>query len=363
MVTAEGAHIKKQLAVGLLISVITLIVILGGIELVAYFWENHLAQGPNGWTLVASRRMDLQARGTFEQPFFLYEPSSDYMWEEIPVHINSLGLRTDEFTYPKPADTYRILNLGDSIVFGWEVDQRDTYGKRLEEMLNDRNDGRVYEVINAGIPAWNLESERNYLLNEGLDLSPDLVILDVTVVNDIGAIGSPISEDYGFFDWLRDETYSWPFITTQARFLMSGTRGPEAIPVLNPPRNAEEYFPLSEDDPAYDLTWEYIAEMNTALKDKGIDLIVIIFPTAFQLNSENHPDIPQRSLRRWTEETGVKFIDMLPIYRIACAEAQPDSCEGYENHIFADVWMHPNPLGHQLAADALNKLISSTSHE
>jgi len=29
-------------------------------------------------------------------------------------------------------------------------------------------------------------------------------------------------------------------------------------------------------------------------------------------------------------------------------------CKGYENLLFADVWMHANPLGYRLAADALS---------
>ncbi len=30
-----------------------------------------------------------------------------------------------------------------------------------------------------------------------------------------------------------------------------------------------------------------------------------------------------------------------------------DACEGYENALFADVWMHPNEFGHQMAAELL----------
>lgn len=80
------------------------------------------------------------------------------------MHINSRGFRTEEFAVPKPAGTCRILNVGDSVAFGWEVRQEDTYGKQLECMLNACNDGHRYEVINAGILAWTIEMERNLLL-------------------------------------------------------------------------------------------------------------------------------------------------------------------------------------------------------
>src|SRR4051812_34877583 len=49
-----------------------------------------------------------------------------------PVHINSRGTRGPEFAVPKPANTFRILSLGDSRTFGWGLTEDETYTKRLE---------------------------------------------------------------------------------------------------------------------------------------------------------------------------------------------------------------------------------------
>ena len=38
---------------------------------------------------------------------------------EVPIRTNSLGLRSPEVEYDKPAGTTRILVLGDSVAFGW----------------------------------------------------------------------------------------------------------------------------------------------------------------------------------------------------------------------------------------------------
>ncbi len=345
---------KIRLATGLLISAMTLLLCLGGVELAGYLWERSTAQGPLGWTLVASRRLQLERHGSPDRPYYLFRPEEDYLWEGIPVHINSRGFRTEEFAMPKPAGTYRILNVGDSVAFGWEVRQEDTYGKQLEHMLNAHHDGHHCEVINAAIPAWTIEAERNFLLQEGLDYQPDLVLLDVTLVNDIYGRGPAVSERQTLFQWLRDHTYFWPFLTTQARFLLAKQRGPEAIPVLNPPRHAAAYYPLDEDSPVWDEVWAPIAEMQQACQQRGIRFIVITFPTAFQLNSAAHPDVPQLVLGRLAATPGIEFVDLLPVYRQACDDAAPGACEGYENLLFADVWMHPNPLGHRLAAEALS---------
>ncbi len=347
---------KVQILGGLFISLFTILLFLGALEFVAYLWERNTAQGDLGWTLVASRRMPLEQRGDEDFPIFMFEANKDYLYEGIHVHINSLGFRDEEVEFSKSPDTYRILNVGDSVVFGWEVKLEDSYGKQLEAMLNANDDGREYEVLNIGVPGWNIESARSFMEQEGLQYDPDLVILDITVVNDVFAQGP--SKDGGssdFFSWLRDKTHAWPFLTTQARFLLSRQVGPEAIPVLNPPKNASAYYPLQEDSATWDSFWAPVQSIKDLLDAEGIPLLVVAFPTAFQVNSSNHPDLPQQILANRSTKNNIDYIDLLPIYEEACLEAGMSACEGYENLLFADVWMHPNSLGHEMAAQAIHK--------
>jgi hypothetical protein len=346
---------KRHIVIGLLVSLTTIIICLGGIELAGYLWEKSTAQGPLGWTLVAARRLHLERHGSNQQPYYLFKPNEDYLWGGIPVHIDSRGFRTQEFTIPKPANTFRILNIGDSVAFGWDVHQEETYGKQLERLLNQSDPSKHYEVINAGIPGWNPEDERNFLSGEGLQYQPDLVILDLTIVNDIygKSLTSTMSAGWSLFSWLRDNTYGWPFLTTQLRFLLSRQRGPEAIPVLNPPKNASAYFPLDENSPVWDQVWSYIAEMNQVCKSHNVNFLIVAFPTAFQLNSANHPNTPQKVFSKRATQSGISLIDLLPVYHQVCMTAASGACEGYENRLFADVWMHPNPYGHRLAAKAI----------
>ena len=135
--------------------------------------------------------------------------------------------------------------------------------------------------------------------------------------------------------------------------------GPEAFPVLNPPKDASGYYPLDEDDEIWDRTWGLIEEMYQATRAEDVDFIMIIFPTAYQVNSADHPNIPQRVLVDHANQINMKYIDLLPIYKAVCKDADPTECEGYENLLFADVWMHPNVLGHQLAYEGLITTIES----
>jgi hypothetical protein len=349
---------QPSLACGLLISVATILLCLGGIEVIGYFWEQNTAQGPWGWPLVAARRLHLEKHGPANQPYYLFRPDEDYLWRGIPVHINSHGFRTEEFGLPKSAQTYRILNIGDSIVFGWEVNQKDTYGKQLEQRLNTASKLLRYEVINAGIPGWNLESEYNFLVQEGLGYQPDAVVLDITIVNDIYGGGPVVDERPSLFQWLRDNSYGWPFLTIQTRLILAQTKGPEAIPVLNPPKNADAYYPLDEHDPVWDKMWDIIAKMQIACQSRNTPFIIIAFPTALQVNNSGHPDVPQRAIAQRANTSGIKFVDLLPVYQKWCTDNGMNLCEGYQNKLFADVWMHPTEVGHRLATEQILNVFS-----
>src|SRR5688572_30964746 len=52
-----------------------------------------------------------------------------------PVHINALGTRGPEFHHAKPANTLRIISLGDSRTFGWGLSEAQTYSGLLETQL------------------------------------------------------------------------------------------------------------------------------------------------------------------------------------------------------------------------------------
>lgn len=346
----NGRSRLKDLRNGLIVSAATLILIMVSLEAAGYIWERKTGQERYGWTLVASRRLEMELTGDEDSLYTLLVPNRSYNWEGIDVRIGPQGLRNPEITVPKPSGTFRILNLGDSIAFGWEVPEEATYGRVLDDLLNEAAPASLtFEVINAGVPTWNMETEGNYLLEEGLGYEPDLVILEFSVVNDVLGHGVAIRRHRTLLDWLRDETFFWPFLTTEARFLLARQQGPEAIPVLNPRTNPEAYFPVDPADPIYDRVWSYIERIRAA----GVPMMIVLVPTAFQVNSFNHPDTPQQVLTQKAESLGIPVLDLLPIYLKACGQAGREACEGFENEIFADVWMHPNVLGHRIAAENL----------
>jgi len=88
---------------------------------------------------------------------------------------NGYGLRCHEIGNKEKK---RILLIGDSIVYGLGVEQDKTFAALLNESLPE------HEVINAGVGGWNTQNEYLWLLEEGVDLEPDLIILYITA-NDL----------------------------------------------------------------------------------------------------------------------------------------------------------------------------------
>ena len=95
-----------------------------------------------------------------------------------PVHINSHGTRGPEFETRKPANTTRILSLGDSRTFGWGLAQAETYSGVLQGLLQKQAaPGQTIEFINAGVNGWSYPQMLVYFRDTALEYQPDIVIL------------------------------------------------------------------------------------------------------------------------------------------------------------------------------------------
>jgi len=102
-----------------------------------------------------------------------WHTSVDGSWKFV---TNSKGFRNiNEFTYKKPANTLRVLSLGDSHTQGHEVRQELTFSSTLERFLNQYKSPA--EVINTGVSGFGNEEELVLLENEGFKYSPDVVVL------------------------------------------------------------------------------------------------------------------------------------------------------------------------------------------
>lgn len=92
------------------------------------------------------------------------------------IVTNRLGMRMREIDERKPRATLRVACLGDSVTFGWCVDEEESYPRRLEARLAARLDAPV-EVLNLGVPG--APSTKGVFVARRLlpALAPDVVVI------------------------------------------------------------------------------------------------------------------------------------------------------------------------------------------
>ena len=108
----------------------------------------------------------------------------DPYWENIPnqhneyVNINSFGFRGAEISQEKSENTYRIIMLGGSTMFGTASASDDTTipGFLQKKFETTEYDFKV-EIINAGSVGAYSKTETLYVKDKLLNFDPDLIIV------------------------------------------------------------------------------------------------------------------------------------------------------------------------------------------
>ena len=100
------------------------------------------------------------------------------------VRFNALGMRDVEHQIAKTPGVIRVLVLGDSFMEALQVRLEDSFPRLLEQRLRVMT-GQPVEVINCAVSGWGTDQQLTYLTQSGLALKPDLVLIAMTLHNDI----------------------------------------------------------------------------------------------------------------------------------------------------------------------------------
>jgi lysophospholipase L1-like esterase len=350
---------RSEKLLTIMLAVLSPLLLIGLLEGAAYIWERNQANSLYAWELVASRRMVWVQYPEPGAGYTLMKPGSHYEWQNISVEINSHGLRGPETSYEKPPSTFRILNLGDSVVMGWGVREEDTYGQQLESLLNEAGSSDLcFEVINAGVPGWSLDNALAYLQAEGLRYEPDLVVLDVTIANDINGKSALLAgNDPTPLRWLSDHTYFWPFLQSKMSWAKARAQGRDRVDTIAPPTNPAKYFPIDSQSDRWTERWNTILEINELATENNARVALVLFPLEFQVLDEGYSTLPQELFMVWAAEAGIPALDLLPSFQQACRKKPGGVCQLEDRYLFADVWMHPSAYGNSLTANELEEVI------
>ena len=100
------------------------------------------------------------------------------------IQINSFGMRDREHTLEKAQGIFRILLLGDSFMEAYQVSFEKSFPSLLENLLTHTS-GIPVEVVNASVSGWGTDDELVYLMKYGLRFKPDLILIAMTLHNDV----------------------------------------------------------------------------------------------------------------------------------------------------------------------------------
>ena len=120
---------------------------------------------------------------------YALRPKAEGWWRKeglTYVRINSQGLRDREHAFAKPPDTIRIAVLGDSFAEAFQVPMEKTFWSLMEQQLQGCVPaGTKVEVINFGVSGFSTARELILLRQTVWQYNPDVVLLLVTLHNDI----------------------------------------------------------------------------------------------------------------------------------------------------------------------------------
>jgi len=101
-----------------------------------------------------------------------------------PVQINEFGFRSPPFAKERSPGTYRVICVGDSFTFGMGVRQEESWPAQLEARLSPPPGYHRIEVVNAGVPGYNLRQYGRQIELALLEYEPNLILMGL-VENDL----------------------------------------------------------------------------------------------------------------------------------------------------------------------------------
>ncbi len=318
------------------------------------------------------------------------------------IHTNDHGFRDDPFD-PKDASAHRIVVLGDSFVSNISVEKEAVFTEVLEQSLPGAT------VMNLGVNGYGQVQEL-LLLERVLDeLSPDLVLVNVYLRNDLddnrgrwwsprlsrptaviapggGVTIEPPRRRRGVRDApgpaqksLFDGLHSYHFLRARLAFLTArlrptsarapkATPGPEASARAARRRSRFEapeltlcaVEPDAETERLYRTTELLLLDLASRARDAGVPLalsfapsMVQVIPELWQKLSDQASEqglrldreLPNRRLQRFAFRHGIPALDLLPPLR----EAQMRGESTYNR-----VEQHWTAAGNRVVAEALH---------
>jgi hypothetical protein len=293
------------------------------------------------------------------------------------VSFNSVGMRDREHTVDKQPETFRILLLGDSFMEALQVPADSMLATLMERDLT-RATGHPVEVINGGVSGWGTGDELRYLTRYGLAYHPDLVVVAMTLHNDISdnlrrdwytmRDGVLVDRNPAPKSWLQFKVLELKaFLATHIQLyqLWRRVRHGGEMQQLGQALNSHVVKLFTVPSPpdialGWQLTDRLLAAIRDTSKSVGSQMAVVLLPLRYQLadtafaslvkKAEMPPNRmgmyqPQIVIRRMADSLHIPVIDLLPAFQQWTAAGKAPLYLDWDGH-----W---NDAGHRLAANVV----------
>lgn len=349
--------------------------------------------------VTVERAPDIEARRSFEKSaravlrlnsdvergkgtFFIYTPAGKRLRANTQVLIRNhaqtgetIEITTNELGYRGPPigpkDKPRVLFLGDSITLATYLSEEQTFVRRVEQLSLD--DGNPVEVVNAGVTGSSLKNSLAILVESGLSVEPDVVVVGFYLNDFLDSHGVYVDQlpallnhswllshlhrtlsvflassepgvDYsGFHPGAADLKELDPAVIRQMQQAYFDTLWTLRDSIVHDEHerislwHSELYAQFQADtldrehQQFYEnvlnsikdwggawspRAWSYMKPMFRELerlsKEHGFRLVVIAFPVRAQVTTESRFDYPQQRLQGMMDSLGVPYLDLLP---------------------------------------------------
>jgi hypothetical protein len=251
----------------------------------------------------------------------------------------------------------------------------------LEQTLNESTTAKV-EVLNGGVSGWGTDDQLRYLTEYGLQYEPDLIVVAMTLHNDISDNLREYwhrLEDGALVDQRRTPIPPLEYASLQAKAFLAVRfqlvqlyrevrRGAESRQVgqaLN--THVIELFKVPPPDHierGFELTERLLERMQVVADGVGAPVALVVLPLVYQLSdnafanfvqtstvpsNEMSIGLPQETIQAAAERLGMPMIDLLPAFR--------RWTETRSEPLYIEWDGHWNEEGHRLATQVVSEAL------
>ena len=281
----------------------------------------------------------------------------------VKVRINKEGFIGRDYSYTKPANTIRILAIGDSLTEAFQVPEEESYPRLLENNLKSKFQNTNFEVLNMGIAGYGTQREFFVLKDKGLKFDPDIAVLGFFVGNDFSDnLSEEIDPGVSFSRYRETKNRVKLFARNHSavwRFVLRKKSRNKILARFFKKDNADMANEIYDKDnreadikKQLDRSAALIKNFKDLADDNNVSLVVAILPSPGQVYGRDlNFDELQLGLSSLLKKEQINHVDLLP-YFTNWAKLNPDKSAYYP------LDGHPNAYGHSIVANGIDSYLS-----